>query len=296
MKEKLTTNYDDRQYMEAANFELYYYHDSKMNKRTGLHTHPYYEFYFFLEGHAEAQVNKEHYMLAYGDILIVPPRVSHGIFVHDFDIPYRRFDLWMSVPFYNNLVNMSGDYAYAVNKASNENRHVIHTDRITFNSILSKLFNIIGEEKGNRFGRETQLMISLGDLLMHINRLAFEQFTTHNVTQGALYQNICDYIEHNIDEKLSLDNIADHFFLSKYYISHVFKDNIGISIHKYIAKKRLQLCHDAIMGGEPISQVYNTYGFDDYSSFYRAFKKEYNMSPKQLIQQAKINTADATHE
>jgi AraC-like DNA-binding protein len=50
------------------------------------------------------------------------------------------------------------------------------------------------------------------------------------------------------------------------------------------------------MGGEPISQVYNTYGFDDYSSFYRAFKKEYNMSPKQLIQQAKINTADALHE
>ena len=278
MKEKLTTNYDDRQYMEATNFELYYYHDSKMNKRTGLHTHPYYEFYFFLEGHAEAQVKKEHYMLAY------------------VDIPYRRFDLWMSVSFYNNLVNMSEDYAYAVNKASNEDRHVIHTDRITFNSILSKLFYIIGEEKGKRFGRETQLMISLGDLLMHINRLAFEQFTTHRVTQDALYQNICDYIEHNIDENLSLDNIADHFFLSKYYISHVFKDNIGISIHKYIAKKRLQLCHDAIMGGEPISHVYNTYGFDDYSSFYRAFKKEYNMSPKQLIQKAKINTADAMHE
>ena len=296
MKEKLTSNYDDRQYMEAVDFELYYYHDSSMSKRTGLHTHPYYEFYFFLEGHAEAQVKKEHYMLTYGDILIVPPGISHGIFVHDFEIPYRRFDLWMSVPFFKSLTEISGDFAYAVNMASDEDRHVIHTDRITFNSVLSKLLYIIEEEKGNRFGRDTQLTISLGDLLMHINRLAYEQFTTHKATQDALYQNICDYIEHNIDENLSLDNIAEHFFLSKYYISHVFKDNIGISIHKYIAKKRLQLCHDAIMGGEPISQVYNAYGFDDYSSFYRAFKKEYNMSPKQLIQQAKLSTADAMRE
>ena len=140
MKEKLTSNYDDRQYMEAVDFELYYYHDSSMSKRTGLHTHPYYEFYFFLEGHAEAQVKKEHYMLTYGDILIVPPGISHGIFVHDFEIPYRRFDLWMSVPFFKSLTEISVDFAYAVNMASDEDRHVIHTDRITFNSVLSNLW------------------------------------------------------------------------------------------------------------------------------------------------------------
>ncbi|MBQ8947479.1 MAG: helix-turn-helix transcriptional regulator [Lachnospiraceae bacterium] len=295
MREKLTSNYDDRQYMGAGDFELYYYQDTGQNKRTGLHSHPYYEFYFFIEGHAEAQVKKEHYMLSYGDILIVPPKTSHGIFVKDFDIPYRRFDLWVSTSMFNRLLGISHDYSYVIDEAVTENRHVIHTDRITFNSVLSKLFFIIEEEKGNRFGRNTQLQISVADLILTINRLASEQFSPHKVTKDALYQNICDYIEHNIDGNLSLDNIADHFFLSKYYISHVFKDNIGISIHQYIAKKRLQLCHDAIMGGEPISQVYNTYGFDDYSSFYRAFKKEYSMSPRKLVAQSKMDTSDAMH-
>lgn len=293
MKKNLSTDYDDRQYMKSSDFELYYYHDTAAGKRTGLHTHPYYEFYFFLEGHAEAQVRQEHYMLAYGDILIVPPKVSHGIFVHDFDIPYRRFDLWISVPMYQRLLDMDPDFGYASNKAIHEDRHVIHNDRISFNSILSKLFNIIEEEKGNRFGRSAFLMISIADLILNINRLANRQFEPGKPSRDALYQNICEYIERNIDEDLSLDSIAGHFFLSKFYISHVFKDNIGISIHKYIAKKRLKLCHDAILGGEPISQVYSEYGFDDYSSFYRAFKKEYSCSPKKLVQRSKLDTSDA---
>ena len=293
MKKNLITDYDDRQYMEQTDFELYYYHDTEQGKRTGLHTHPYYEFYFFLEGHAEAQVKQEHYMLSYGDILIVPPKTMHGIFVHDFDIPYRRFDLWISVDFYRELTDLDADFGYAGNMAINEDRHVIHNDRITFNSILSKLFNIVEEEKGVRFARNAFFKVSIADLVLSISRLAYAQFEPGKPKHDALYQNICEYIEHNIDEDLSLDSIAEHFFLSKFYISHVFKDNIGISIHKYIAKKRLKLCHDAIMGGEPISQVYTEYGFEDYSSFYRAFKKEYSCSPKMLVQKAKLDTVDA---
>ena len=56
MRRNLTSKYDDRQYMKELDFELYYYHDTKPTTRTGLHTHRYYEFYFFLEGHAEMNI------------------------------------------------------------------------------------------------------------------------------------------------------------------------------------------------------------------------------------------------
>ena len=68
--------------------------------------------------------------------------------------------------------------------------------------------------------------------------------------------------------------------MSKYHIAHVFKDNIGMSIHQYITKKRLNLCKEAISGGMSITDAYHRFGFGDYSSFYRAFKKEYGISPK----------------
>ena len=68
--------------------------------------------------------------------------------------------------------------------------------------------------------------------------------------------------------------------MSKYHIAHVFKDEIGMSIHQYISKKRLARCREALLGDVPVTKVYLLFGFHDYSSFYRAFKKEYGISPK----------------
>ncbi|MCR5107444.1 MAG: AraC family transcriptional regulator [Lachnospiraceae bacterium] len=286
MKNDLITYYDDRQYMQSKNYELYYYCDTKPHNRTLIHTHPYYEFYFFLEGHAEMIVEQTHYILSYGDIIVVPPGTPHGVKVNDFDIPYRRFDLWITPDSYKGLSDMSSDYYYVIERALKYSKNRIHTDRINYNSILSKLFSVVEEQKGNRFGKDTRLFLNICDLLHTINRISHEQTEDIPVSRDALYQNICTYIEQHIDEDLSLDNIAKHFFLSKFYISHVFKDNIGISIHQYIKKKRLSLCHDAIIGSRSISDTYQNYGFDDYSSFYRAFKKEYAISPSEFLKRS----------
>ena len=81
-------------------------------------------------------------------------------------------------------------------------------------------------------------------------------------------------------DDLSLERLAVELFVSKYHIAHVFKDEIGMSIHQYISKKRLARCREALLGDVPVTKVYLLFGFHDYSSFYRAFKKEYGISPK----------------
>ena len=68
--------------------------------------------------------------------------------------------------------------------------------------------------------------------------------------------------------------------MSRYHIVHVFKDNIGISIHQYILKKRLEACKAAMAGEAGITEIGLRYGFSDYSCFYRAFVKEYGIAPK----------------
>lgn len=280
MRKTLQTQFSTRQYMLSKDFELYYYNDST-KPQTSLHTHDYYEFYFFLEGDVHIQIGQENFPLTFGDIIVIPPRISHMAVIHSMNLPYRRFVFWISQEFSSYLLNQSPDYGYLMQLAQTRKDYIFHNNQITFNSIQSKIIRLLQEMQENRFCREPQITLYVSDLILHMNRLVYE--TNHPdkaVETESLYQNICGFIEGHIDEDLSLERLAREFFVSKYHIAHIFKDNLGLSIHQYITKKRLALCRQAILSNMSITEVYQSFGFGDYSSFFRAFKKEYGISPK----------------
>ena len=280
MRKKLQTAFQPRQYMLSQDFELYYYEDRALPK-VELHDHNYYEFYFFLEGDVQMQIGDTLYPVRYGDIMLIPPHVSHRPIIRNQEQPYRRFVFWISQDYCNHLLQSSPDYAYIMQYVEIEKKYIFHTDQISFNSIQSKLLRILEEMRSKKFGRDAQISICINDLVLNINRLAYEQNTPkQRHFEYRLYQQLTEYIEEHMDEDLSLETLAAKFYVSKYHIAHVFKDNIGMSIHQYITKKRLNLCRDAISGKMSITDAYQMFGFGDYSSFYRAFKKEYGISPK----------------
>ncbi|MBO5055676.1 MAG: helix-turn-helix domain-containing protein [Lachnospiraceae bacterium] len=280
MRKTLQTQFSTRQYMLSKDFELYYYNDSTKPKMT-LHTHDYYEFYFFLEGDVSIQIGQETFPLTVGDIIVIPPRLSHMAVIHSMNLPYRRFVFWISQEFGSYLLNQSPDYGYLMQLVQTRKNYIFHNDKITFNSIQSKIIRLLQEMQENRFCREPQITLYVSDLILHMNRLVYEKKHPERAAETeTLYQNICSFIEGHIDEDLSLDRLAREFFVSKYHIAHIFKDNLGLSIHQYITKKRLALCRQAILSDMSITEVYQSFGFGDYSSFFRAFKKEYGISPK----------------
>lgn len=239
MKRSLQSQFQTRQHMLSESFELYYYSDRNLSK-VDWHTHDYYEFYFFLEGDVTMQAGEQSYAVREGDILMIPPATRHRLVIQNQSVPYRRFVFWISRDYCAHLGELSGDYVYLTDYASASKDYCFHTTRITANEIQSKLLRILEEMQGTRFGRDAQLVLFVNDLILHLSRTLYTMHhpKSHAVEQ-ALYRQIALFIEEHLDEELSLERLAEEFYVSRYHIAHVFKDNFGMSIHQYITKNGL---------------------------------------------------------
>ena len=284
MKNTLRTPFSHRQYMLSKDFELYYYNDRPVSG-VKSHAHNYYEFYFFLEGDVNLHIAGDIYPLKSGDVVLIPPHVQHHAEVLGSDTPYRRFVFWISREYCSRLMAESADYGYLMQHVTVTGNYVYHYDKISFNALQAKVIRLLEEIHSARFAKSAQISLCVNDLVLHLNRSIYEMsHPTAPRKKQNLYQDIISYIEAHLEEDLTLDKLAEEFYVSKYHIAHIFKENLGLSVHQYITKKRLALCLDIMKSNTEISSAYLMCGFQDYSVFYRAFKKEYGVSPKEFME------------
>lgn len=285
-KQQLMTPFSTRQYMFSKDYEIYYYSDRPENA-VSEHTHDYYEFYFFLEGNINIRVEGKPINIQPGDFLVIPPGVRHNPEFLDNTTPYRRFVLWISTDYCKHLMVQAPEFGYLCQLSSTAKEYRFSNDVMSANEITAAMFTIIEEIKGSRFGRDAMVSSRINLLLMMLNRLVYESRNVAGASAKARLSTVlADFINAHLEEDLTLERLEKEFFVSRYHIEHVFKEDYGISLHKYIQMKRLYACRDAIGSHKSIQETYLMYGFKDYSVFFKAFKKEFGISPReyQLIQ------------
>lgn len=279
MRKELRTKFSDRQYMLEKDFELYYYRDQHPGE-VKQHIHNYYEFYFFVEGAVGMEIENRTCPLKYGDVVLIPPGLKHRAVIFDQNLAYSRFIFWISSPFMDYFKEMSGDYMYMADFVRTEKIYVFHNDILSFNEIQTRIIRLLEEIHSERFGKSEKIRLCVGELLLYLSRKVYEErYGRSRNEENGLYDNLIDYIGEHLEEDLSLERLSDIFYVSKYHIAHLFKEKTGLPVHRYITKKRLSICGDAIKNQRKITEICLKMGFRDYSAFYRAFKKEYGMSP-----------------
>jgi len=117
-------------------------------------------------------------------------------------------------------------------------------------------------------------------LILVLNEFKSENIVHQTVPEvNSLVQKSVLYIAENIGDDLSISRISKHLNISESLLSHIFKDEMNISIHRYILKKRLITAFEKISSGCPATVAAAECGFSEYSNFYRQYKKAFGFPP-----------------
>lgn len=280
MKQRYRSAFQTRQYMLSKDFELYYYSDTDFHT-VDVHSHDYYEFYFPMEGDIEMEIRGRHCPMSPSNVILIPPGVAHRAIVHS-SASYRRFVFWISKSYVEQLMTQAVEYGYILQRAVRGEQYIYSFPADAMIELHQQLLRILEEIHSFSFARDTWIALLIQQLLLDINRDAYQMtHVTGNERETDLLERLLNYIDEHLDEDLSLDQIADDLYISKYYAAHVVRQQLGLSLHQYILQKRLRQCALELAQGKPVTKVYQMHGFHDYSSFFRAFKKMYSLSPKE---------------
>lgn len=281
-----TQKWNPRQDMLTENFEIYRYRDVYL-KEVALHHHDFYEVYFFISGNVSYTIESRSYNLIPGDILLISPKELHQPTISR-NSTYERIVLWINVDYLKSLSTSNSDLTKCFDADSKNRTNLLRLDTEDLNSIRMLLMELIKEISVESEYSDILVHALLQKISVELNRYFLSNASTgENVSNfNGVMADIVEYINQNHTIPISLDSLSEKFFISKYHMSREFMRHYGITIHRYIRKRRLVTAKQLMSDGLIPSAVYTKCGFADYANFYRAFKAEYGITPKEFKEYA----------
>jgi AraC-like DNA-binding protein len=279
MKSKIH-KYLTRKHMLASDFEIFHFLNADL-PFLYLHHHDFYEFYLYISGDVTFLIEGKSYDLKSGDMILINTRELHQAIVNSMKVPYERIVLWINKSFLQGLSPPETDLTQCFESIE---KNVIRADIEIQQNIRTQLNKLLSLENYKGFGKELLSKAYIIEFLINLNNLVLNDKSDIDVDvkKSNLIEGIVEYINIHLDEDITVDDLAKEFYLSKFHLSRQFKEHLGTTIHRYIVKKRLIKSKELILKSEPINNVYKQSGFGDYSNFFRAFKTEYGITPKQF--------------
>ena len=279
--------FENRQHMKNNTFEVFRYKDD-YPKEVTLHHHDFYEIYFFLSGNVQYNIESRSYLLTPGDVLLISPMELHQPMFGSEHRAYERIVVWIDKQFLEGISGADRELARCFDTTLPGHTNLLRPEGVNRQFLQFLLEQLMAELAAEDAYREVSALTYLAQTLISLNRLALrnEQVEQMKTPDSTVY-NILGYINDHYSDDLSLDWLANQFFISKYHLAREFQRLVGTSVYRYIVQKRLVMAKQMLSQGMPSSEVYQQCGFGDYSNFYRAFRAEYQISPKEFVHRLK---------
>ena len=217
------------------------------------HTHDYYEIYIYLSGSVMLFIEGRIYKVKRGDIMVIPPYTIHQLL-------------------------LTSELA-----KENKRYHFNIADSDDFERIFQCFMGIYQNSKREFREKEMLNRAHILEAVTLLNKHILLDMKPRKATHvNPLIDKVLSYINEHYKEDLSLEQLAGHFYLNKFTLAKLFKEQTDRTVHNYIILKRISMAKQKITEGMLPSVVYQDVGFRDYSTFYRAFLKMEKISPKEF--------------
>ena len=236
-----------------------------------MHSHTFMEIFEYIsDTEVEYLLGTHRYRLQKGDLVCVPPGTFHQV------LRYEPQD----VPCVRNLIAVSPVFLEMIGWTNQPNQFFllrISDDKWAYLRELSKVCIREAEEKKPLWH----------DMLIGYVHILLAQFVRNSedsikAEADGIFEQLLSYVDENISQKITLTDTARHFFISERTISREFKNHLNVSFYRYVTQRRLLKAQNLIFHNVPLGEICDQVGFSDYPTFFRAFKKEYGISPQQM--------------
>jgi AraC-like DNA-binding protein len=219
------------------------------------HIHTFNEILYLVHGNINYTVESETLHLTEGDIVVIPAGKYHFA-SGDLDNNYERYVL----KFPNRLVP-----DYIAGKFSDNN--FFYTGSKKFNISFNLLDSYV-----ESYSNEECYVLSISELTKLIVMLCHTP-SQQAVNDNGFIREVIQFIDDNIYSPITMQSLIDHFNYSKSHICTEFNKHLKIPVMQYVRSKKIIAAHQLILGGMKKSEVAEKLGFENYSTFYRCYKK-----------------------
>lgn len=263
------------------NYRYFHLRDTAGQERD-FHFHEFDKLVILLSGAVDYTVEGVTYSLAPGDVLIVRHHSIHKALI-DVSVPYDRVIIYLNRSYFERLLPNAGLGAMF------ESGAVLGNDLFRLNAESREMLESCLEECEQSLSQNDSWSGALQDasmirLLAILNRIVSATAPSEQKPKSydSKIADTLSYINENPSADLSVDALSERVFLSRYYFMRLFSEQTGSSVHAYVNQRRLLYASHLIREGTPAARAAAECGFSDYSTFHRAFKKAFGISPGQI--------------
>ena len=257
-------------------FRLFHIKD-QTGQEFSYHYHDFHKVVIFLSGKVTYHIEGKAYHLKPWDILLVSRHAIHKSEI-DASVPYERFILWIK----NDIPNKH--LLQCFQKASDRSYNLVRLNSSLQEKLKDVLFELEASARSEAFGKDILTQALFQEFMVYLNRIFLEKqyiFDKKSYSYDSQIANILKYINHHLGEDLSVDALASRHYISKYHLMRKFKEETGYTLHNYVINKRLLQARTLISEGTPILKAAHESGFAEYSTFSRAYRKQFGKAPSE---------------